>query len=72
VLKHVQPHEIPFSTSVTAGISVVKHSNNMKTSYALHVITKYGTIFLTISTATGITQNIKEQQYSSVEAGTTT
>jgi hypothetical protein len=32
VLKHVQPHEISFSTSIPARISVVKHSNNMKTS----------------------------------------
>ncbi len=72
MLKHVQPHEIPFSTSVTAGISVVKYSNSMKTSYALHVITKYGTIFFAISTATVITQDIKEQQYTSAEACSTT
>jgi hypothetical protein len=45
VLKGVQPHEIPFSTSVFARNSVVELSNNMKTSCALHVITKYGTIF---------------------------
>jgi hypothetical protein len=45
VLKGVQPHEIPFSTSVFARNSVVELSNNMKTLCAVHVITKYGTIF---------------------------
>ncbi len=31
VWKHVPPHEISFSSSVTARITLVKHSNNMKT-----------------------------------------
>jgi hypothetical protein len=62
VLKHVQPHKIYFSTSVAARISVVKHSNNMKTLYALHVITKNGTIFFASNTAAAVTDHIKKQQ----------
>jgi hypothetical protein len=68
VLRGVQPQEIPFSTSISARISVVKHSNNikhsnnMKTSCALHVITKYGTIFFISSTVAAVTDHIKKQQ----------
>jgi hypothetical protein len=59
VLKGVQPHEIPFSSSETARISVVELSNNMKTLYALHVITKYGTIFFASNIAAAITEHHK-------------
>jgi hypothetical protein len=62
VLKGDQPHEMSLSTSVTARISVVELSNNMKTSCALHVITKYGTIFFASSTAAAATEHIKKQQ----------
>ncbi len=62
MLKHVQPHEISFSTSVTAEISVVKHSNNMKPSCALHAITKKGTISIASNLAAAVTDNIKKQQ----------
>ena len=62
MLKHVQPHEIPFSSSVTARISVVELGNTMKTLYALHVITKNGTIFFTSNTAAAVTDHIKKQQ----------
>jgi hypothetical protein len=61
-LKGVQPHENPFSSSVTARISVVELSNNMKTLYALHVFTKYGTIFFTSNTAAAITEHHSKQQ----------
>jgi hypothetical protein len=62
MLKHVQPHEIHFSTSIAARISVVKHSNKMKTLYALHVTTKNGTIFFASNTAAVVTDHIKKQQ----------
>jgi hypothetical protein len=62
VLKGFQPHEIPFSSSVTARISVVELSNNMKTLYALHVITKNGTIFFASNMAEAITEHYKKQQ----------
>ncbi len=62
VLKGVQPHKISFSTSVTARNSVIDVSNNMKTSCALHVITKYGTIFFASNTAAAVTDHIKKQQ----------
>jgi hypothetical protein len=62
VLKYVQLHEISFSTSAPARISVVDVSNNIKTSCALHVITNNGAIFFARSTATVITQHIKKQQ----------
>jgi hypothetical protein len=54
-------------TSVTARISVVELSSSMKTSCALHVINKYGTIFFVSSTAAVVTEHIKKQQYTSVE-----
>jgi hypothetical protein len=62
VLNHVQPHEISFNTSVTARISAVKQSNNMKTSCALHAITKNSTIFFASNTAAAVTDHIKKQQ----------
>jgi hypothetical protein len=62
VLKHVQPHEISFSTSIAERISWVDVCNNMKTSCALHVITKNNTIFFASNTAAGITDHIKKQQ----------
>jgi hypothetical protein len=61
-LKGVQPHEISFSSSVTARISVVELSNNMKTLYASHVITKYGAIFFASNIAAAITEHHKKQQ----------
>jgi hypothetical protein len=60
VLKHVQPHEISFSTSVTARISVVKHSTNSKTSCALHVIPKNGAIFFASYIAAAVTEHHKK------------
>ncbi len=62
MLKGVQPHEIPFSSSVTTRISVVELSKNMKTLYALHVITKYGSIFFASNIAVAITEHHKKQQ----------
>jgi hypothetical protein len=62
VLNHVQPHEIPFSSPVTARISAVELGNTMKTLYALHVIMKYGTIFFASNTAAAITDHITKQQ----------
>ena len=62
VLNHVQPHEISFSTSIAARISVVKLGNTMKTLYALHVITKNGTIFFASNTTAAVTDHIKKQQ----------
>ncbi len=54
MLKGDQPHQMSFSTSVTARISVVGLSNNMKTTCALHVITKYGAICFASSTAAAV------------------
>jgi hypothetical protein len=62
VLKHVHPHVISFSTSISARISVVKHSNTMKASCAMHVITKKGTIFFVTYRGAGITDHMKKQQ----------
>jgi general stress protein 26 len=67
VLKGDQPQKISFMTSVTARISVVELSSSMKTSCALHDITKYGTIFFASSTAAAVTKHIKKQQLTSVE-----
>jgi hypothetical protein len=59
MLKSIQPHEICFSTSITARISVVDVSYNKKTSCALHVITKNGTIFFTSYCLTNFTAPVK-------------
>jgi uncharacterized protein (DUF1015 family) len=44
VLKHVQPHEISFSTSVTERISWVDVCYSIKASCFLHVINNYAVI----------------------------
>jgi hypothetical protein len=44
VLKHVQPHEIPFSTSIAARISWVDVCYNITASCVLHVINNYAVI----------------------------
>jgi hypothetical protein len=44
VLKHVQPHEISFSTSVTEIISWVDACYNITASCVLHVINNYAVI----------------------------
>ena len=62
VLKHVQPHEISFSTSIAERISWVDVCNNIKTSCALHVITKNGKICFARNTAAAVTDHIKKQQ----------
>jgi hypothetical protein len=41
---------------------VVELGNTMKTLYALHVITKYGTIIFSSNTAAAITEHHKKQQ----------
>ncbi len=46
-------------TSLTARNSVVQLSNNMKTSFAVHVITKNDTIFFASSTEAAVTDHIK-------------
>jgi hypothetical protein len=72
VLKHVQPHEISFSTSIAKRISWVDVCNNMKTSCVLHVNNNYGVIFFAINKAAAITDHINKQQQTSVEACSTT
>jgi hypothetical protein len=61
VLKHVQPHEISFSTSIAERISWVDVCNNMKTSCVLLVINNYGVIFFAINKEAAITDHIKKQ-----------
>jgi hypothetical protein len=45
VLKHVQPHEIPFSTSIAARISWVDVCYNITASCNIHVINNYAVKF---------------------------
>jgi hypothetical protein len=44
VLNHVQPHEIPFSTSIAARILWVDVCYNITTSCNIHVIKNYAVI----------------------------
>jgi hypothetical protein len=59
VLKHVQPHEIPFNRTIAARISWVDVCYRITASCVLHVINNYAVIIF----ASYIASKIQDYEY---------